>query len=37
VQDIDVITGKKEMDELEAMDEPRVAHNLATKIWYWLA
>lgn len=36
-QDIDVITGKKEMDELEAMEEPRVAANWLQKVWYWLA
>ncbi|KAL1880562.1 hypothetical protein VTK73DRAFT_5575 [Phialemonium thermophilum] len=35
--DIDVITGKKEMDELEAMDRPPVAKNWLEKIWFWLA
>ncbi|KZZ98935.1 amino-acid permease inda1 [Moelleriella libera RCEF 2490] len=37
VDKIDAITGKKEMDELEAMDEPRVAKNWLEKIWFWLA
>ncbi|OAA47119.1 amino-acid permease inda1 [Metarhizium rileyi] len=37
VDKIDAITGKKEMDELEAMDEPRVAKNWLQKAWYWLA
>lgn len=34
---IDVITGKKEMDELEAMDRPPIANNWLQKAWYWLA
>ncbi|KAH7029145.1 amino acid permease/ SLC12A domain-containing protein [Microdochium trichocladiopsis] len=37
IPDIDVITGKKEMDELEAMDEPPVAKNWVQKAWFWLA
>lgn len=37
VQNIDVITGKKEMDELAAMDVPPVAKNLLQKVWFWLA
>ena len=37
VEDIDVITGKKEMDELSAMDEEPVAKNWVMKFWYWLA
>ncbi|KAH6900818.1 amino acid permease/ SLC12A domain-containing protein [Thelonectria olida] len=37
VQNIDVITGKREMDELEAMDVPPVARNWLEKIWFWLA
>ena len=36
-EDIDIITGKKEMDELEAMDEPRAPTNIAQKMWYWIA
>ncbi|TQS34088.1 hypothetical protein Golomagni_05542 [Golovinomyces magnicellulatus] len=36
-QDVDVITGKREMDELAAMEEPRVASNWLQKFWYWLA
>ena len=35
--DIDVMTGKREMDELEAMDVPPVAKNWFQKFWYWLA
>ncbi|KAF7557487.1 hypothetical protein G7046_g6040 [Stylonectria norvegica] len=34
---IDCITGKKEMDELEAMDVPPVAKNWVEKVWFWLA
>ncbi|KAH8897448.1 amino-acid permease inda1 [Thozetella sp. PMI_491] len=34
---MDVVTGKKEMDELEATDEERVPKNLAEKAWYWIA
>ena len=34
---VDVVTGKKEMDELEAMDSPPVARNAVERIWLWLA
>ncbi|POR30899.1 Proline-specific permease [Tolypocladium paradoxum] len=34
---IDCITGKKEMDELEAMDDERVPKNWMQKAWYWIA
>lgn len=37
VEDIDVISGKREMDELEAMDEPPVPKNWLEKIWFWVA
>ncbi|KAI6876088.1 hypothetical protein D0867_15567 [Hortaea werneckii] len=37
VQDIDCLTGKREMDELEAMDVPPVAKNWLQKFWFWLA
>ncbi|KAG9320562.1 hypothetical protein KVV02_008772 [Mortierella alpina] len=37
LEDIDCVTGKKEMDELEAMGEERVAKNWMMKAWYWLA
>lgn len=37
VQNIDAITGKKEMDELEAMDVPPVPKNWVEKVWYWIA
>lgn len=37
VDQIDAITGKKEMDELEAIEEPRIAKNWLQKAWYWLA
>ncbi|GJN83120.1 hypothetical protein PLIIFM63780_006668 [Purpureocillium lilacinum] len=36
-KDIDVFTGKREMDELEAMDEPRIPKNWLEKAWYWVA
>lgn len=34
---IDVITGKKEMDELEALDSPPIPKNMLEKIWFWIA
>ncbi|ORY59649.1 amino acid permease/ SLC12A domain-containing protein [Pseudomassariella vexata] len=37
LEDIDVTTGVKEMDELEAMDEIPVAKNVWEKIWFWIA
>lgn len=37
VGDIDVITGKREMDEMAAQDVPPVAKNLLQKFWYWVA
>ncbi|RYP42192.1 hypothetical protein DL767_000356 [Monosporascus sp. MG133] len=37
VEDIDVLTGKKEMDELEALDEPPIAKNWLQKVWFWIA
>ncbi|GAB1310638.1 Proline-specific permease-like protein [Madurella fahalii] len=35
--EIDVITGKKEMDDFCATDEPPVAKNWVQKMWFWLA
>ncbi|KAK7223173.1 hypothetical protein V2G26_011176 [Clonostachys chloroleuca] len=37
IDQIDVTTGKKEMDELEARDVPPVPRNLLEKIWFWVA
>jgi amino acid transporter len=37
VENIDVITGKKEMDELCALDEDPVPKNWLQRIWYWIA
>ncbi|KAK3072312.1 hypothetical protein LTR53_007045 [Teratosphaeriaceae sp. CCFEE 6253] len=37
VGDIDVMTGKKEMDELEARDVPPVPRNWVERCWFWLA
>lgn len=37
IHEIDCITGKKEMDEMEAREKPRVAKNTLQKIWYWIA
>ncbi|KAK4545741.1 hypothetical protein LTR36_002695 [Oleoguttula mirabilis] len=37
IADIDVLTGKREMDELEAMDVPPVPKNWVEKAWFWLA
>lgn len=36
-QDVDVITGVKEMEELAEMDRPPVAKNWLQKIWFWIA
>ncbi|KAK7702964.1 hypothetical protein SLS57_011099 [Botryosphaeria dothidea] len=36
-EDIDVVTGVSEMEDLAAMDEPPVAKNIWQKIWFWLA
>ncbi|KAH6605216.1 proline-specific permease [Trichoderma cornu-damae] len=35
--EVDVLTGKEEMDNMEAMDEPPVAKNWLQKVWFWLA
>ncbi|KAG0331163.1 hypothetical protein BG000_011159 [Podila horticola] len=37
VDQVDAITGKKEMDELEAMGQERVPKNWLQKAWFWLA
>lgn len=37
VQEIDVLYGKREMDELEAMDVAPVPKNFLQKIWFWIA
>lgn len=37
IQNIDAITGKREMDELEASDVPPVARNFLEKVWFWVA
>ncbi|KAM5348948.1 hypothetical protein ACJ41O_008771 [Fusarium nematophilum] len=37
VHNIDAITGKREMDELEALDEPPIPRNWVEKVWYWIA
>lgn len=37
VQEIDATTGKKEMDELEALDVPPVPRNFLEKMWFWIA
>ncbi|TKA71175.1 hypothetical protein B0A55_08655 [Friedmanniomyces simplex] len=37
VEDIDVWTGKREMDEMEARDVPPVPRNWVEKAWFWLA
>ncbi|KAL7619452.1 hypothetical protein AAE478_009991 [Parahypoxylon ruwenzoriense] len=36
-EDVDVYTGKREMDELCAQDHPPVPRNWVEKAWYWLA
>ncbi|KAK1085606.1 hypothetical protein LTR48_004379 [Friedmanniomyces endolithicus] len=37
VEDVDVLTGKREMDEMEALDVPPVPRNWVEKVWFWLA
>ncbi|KAI1099052.1 proline-specific permease [Jackrogersella minutella] len=37
VEDVDVLTGKKEMDEMCAADVEPVPKNWVEKAWYWLA
>lgn len=37
IEDVDVITGVKEMEELDAMEPERVAKNVWQKIWFWIA
>ncbi|KAG6239467.1 hypothetical protein E4U25_000666 [Claviceps purpurea] len=37
VDKVDAVTGKKEMDELEAMEQPRIAKNWLQKVWFWVA
>ena len=39
IEDVDVMTGKKEMDALEEIDEREkpVPRNWAEKAWFWLA
>ncbi|KAI0432443.1 amino-acid permease inda1 [Xylaria sp. FL1042] len=36
-EDVDVITGKKEMDELAESEEAPIPRNWLQKAWYWLA
>lgn len=37
IPEVDVISGKREMDQLEAIDEERVPRNWLEKAWFWLA
>ncbi|KAI1505064.1 amino-acid permease inda1 [Biscogniauxia marginata] len=37
IEDVDTWTGKKEMDEMCALDEEPIARNWIMKCWYWLA
>ncbi|KXS93681.1 hypothetical protein AC578_3182 [Pseudocercospora eumusae] len=37
LNEIDVLTGKREMDELEHMDEPPLPRSFIQKCWYWLS
>ncbi|KAI1347064.1 amino-acid permease inda1 [Xylaria sp. FL0043] len=36
-EDVDVVTGKKEMDELAESDEEPIPRNWLQKAWFWLA
>lgn len=35
--EIDIVTGKREMDELAEMEEERVPKNALQRFWFWLA
>lgn len=37
VEDVDVVTGVQEMDELAEMDEERKPRNWVERVWFWLA
>ena len=37
VEEIDITTGKKEMDELAEMEVPREPKNIFQRFWFWLA
>lgn len=37
VNEIDVVTGKEEMDRLAELDEERVPKNFLQRFWYWVA
>lgn len=37
LHEVDVITGKKEMDEMEAMDGERIPRNWVEKAWHYIA
>jgi amino acid transporter len=37
IEDIDVISGKKEMDDLCALDEEPIPKNAAQRVWFWIA
>lgn len=37
VENIDVFSGKREMDELCALDEAPVPKNWLQKVWFWIA
>ncbi|KAI1807491.1 proline-specific permease [Daldinia bambusicola] len=36
-EEVDVWTGKKEMDDLSAADDERIPQNWYEKVWFWLA
>ncbi|KAH8817398.1 amino-acid permease inda1 [Xylogone sp. PMI_703] len=37
VEDIDIVTGRREMDELAEMEVPRDPKNWLQKAWFWIA
>ncbi|CAI4214237.1 unnamed protein product [Parascedosporium putredinis] len=37
IPDVDVVTGVREMEEMEASEEERVPQTVWQKIWYWVA
>lgn len=36
-ENVDCVTGKREMDELERQELPRVPRNRLEKVWHWIA
>ena len=37
IEDIDVLTGKDEADQVELLYEKPIPRNFAEKVWFWIA